>query len=147
MRSANKGHFRVITFMIATLGLLPFFGCPMTSSLPGMKKRVDAQTTTTTTTTTTSSAFSELHNFAITNCSECHGINRSPLFAVSDSTSAKNALDSSGIVDFSSSSNSRLLSKVQDSHCAHGGTNHCDGGDLTSWTNLLSDYVNEHNAN
>ena len=63
---------------------------------------------------------SSFYAFAQTNCAQCHGVSQSPLFAVSNVTTAYN--NALSYVDFSNPANSLLVTYAGNGHC---GVNNC----------------------
>lgn len=63
---------------------------------------------------------SSFYAFAQTNCAQCHGVSQSPLFAVSNVTTAYN--NALSYVDFSNPANSLIVTYAGNGHC---GVNAC----------------------
>lgn len=57
-----------------------------------------------------------LHPVLTQNCGSCHGSNQFPLFAVTDPTSSHQTLLGSRLVNLTSPSSSRLVTKIQNGH-------------------------------
>ncbi|MCB0408150.1 MAG: hypothetical protein KDD34_08105 [Bdellovibrionales bacterium] len=59
---------------------------------------------------------STLHPILQNNCAQCHGVSQIPRFAVADPLASHDALFQYGLVDLTTPSNSRLVSKIAQGH-------------------------------